>query len=69
MNEIDIYLSAKLLFDQYGAAAAVRASRLASAMLTRGDAKSAAMWLMIGQTLALILARHRARKPGGPTRH
>jgi hypothetical protein len=54
MDEIDIYRSAKLLIDQYGADAAVQAGKKAAAMKMRGDMQRWVIWKRIGQAIADI---------------
>lgn len=52
MDEIDIYRSARLLVDQYGADAAVQAAMRADAMIERGDMAGAAVWKRVVRAIA-----------------
>ena len=54
MDDRDVYRSAKLLIDQYGAAAPVQAAMRADAMLERGDLNSAAAWKRIATAIFAI---------------
>jgi hypothetical protein len=54
MNDRDIYRSAKLLVDQYGAAAPVQAALRADAMIERGDMEGAAVWKRIATAIFVI---------------
>jgi len=56
MDDIDIYRSAKLLIDQYGADAVVEAAMRADAMLERGDMEGAAVWKRVVRAIAEIQA-------------
>jgi len=54
MNEKDVYRSAKLLIDQYGADAPVHAAMRADVMLARGDMDGAAVWRRIATAILAI---------------
>ena len=56
MDERDIYRSAKLLVDQYGADAAGQAGARAEAMIARGDMEGAAAWRRIIRAIGEIEA-------------
>jgi len=52
MNNIEIYRSAKLYIDQYGADAAVQAAMRADALPERGDMEGASVWKRIVRAIA-----------------
>ena len=54
MDEIDIYRSAKLLIDQYGSDALVKAANRANEMQERGDIEGTAVWNRITRAVAEI---------------
>ena len=56
MDDIDIYRSAKLYIDQYGADASVRAAMTADAMLARGDLEGFNVWMRIGRAIEELQA-------------
>lgn len=47
MNNLDLYRTAKLFIDQYGADASVQAALRADAMMERGDLEGVAVWKRI----------------------
>ena len=63
MEEIDIYRSAKLLIDQYGSDALVKAANRANEMQEREDIEGTAMWNRITRAVAEIQSRD------GETKH
>jgi hypothetical protein len=63
MDGRDIYRSAKLLVDQFGADAAVEAAMHADAMLERGDMEGFAVWKRIVRAISEI------RAADGQTKH
>jgi hypothetical protein len=56
MDDTDIYRSAKLLIDQYGAHASVHAAMKADAMLARGDLDGFGVWMRIGRAIEKMQA-------------
>ena len=52
-QEIDIYRSAKLNIDQYGADAFMHAAMKADAMREHGDAEGFRVWMRIGRNQVL----------------
>ena len=63
MKDIDIYRSAKLYLDQYGADAPIMAGTRADQMLERGDLHGVAVWKRIVRAIEEILASE------GQTKH
>jgi len=51
-EEIDIYRSAELYIDQYGADASVQAAMKAGAMLERGDMEGASVWRRVARAIS-----------------
>lgn len=62
MNEIDVYRSAKLCIDQYGADASIHAAMKQDAMLERGDLDGVAVWRRIGRAIAELQATTESTK-------
>jgi hypothetical protein len=56
VSDLDVYRSAKLLIDQYGAEAPVQAAMRADAMIERGDMDGAAVWKRIATAIFAIRA-------------
>ena len=61
MPEIDLYRAAKLLIDQHGGDAGVRAAERADALLEEGDLDGASIWRAI---IKAIEELQRDRRPG-----
>ena len=57
--DIDIYRSAKILVDQHGDDAPIRAAQFADAMLDRGDMDGRAVWLRIMAAVEVLSKRRR----------
>ena len=57
MDDIDIYRSAKLLIDQYGSDALVKAANRANEMQERGDIEGTAVCNRITRAVAEIQSR------------
>ena len=56
MDRIDIYRSAKLYIDEYGADASVHAAKKADAMVERGDLEGYHVWMRIGRAIEKLQA-------------
>jgi hypothetical protein len=50
-NDLDIYRAAKLLIDQHGEDAAIRAAQRADALLEEGDMDGVLVWRRILETV------------------
>ncbi len=61
--DLDIWRSAKLLVDQHGADAPIRAAQRADELLAAGDMQGRAVWLRILSAVKELTAT----KPPGPT--
>ena len=59
----DIYRAAKLLIDQHGEDAALRAAQRADELLEDGDVDGSAVW---GRILAAVNELRRGRREGEP---
>jgi hypothetical protein len=59
--DLDIYRAAKLLLDQHGEEAAVRAAGRADLLLDEGDTDGAAIWRAIVRAIEEL---QRERRPG-----
>ena len=55
-SDIDIYRSAKILIDQHGDDAPIRAAQHVDAMLDRGDMDGRAVWLRTLEAVETLLA-------------
>jgi hypothetical protein len=64
ITDLDIYRSARVLFDQYGDGAPLRAGAKAERFSKAGDAEGAAVWLRILRATETLLAKDR---PPGAT--
>ena len=51
MDDLEIYRSAKLYIDQYGADASVHAAMKAETMMRAGDQQGYAVWMPIGRAI------------------
>jgi hypothetical protein len=61
ISDLDIYRAAKLLIDQHGQDAPVRAAERADQLLEEGDTEGAAIWRAI---MGAIQELQRAPRPG-----
>ena len=59
--DLDIYRAAKLLTDQHGEDASLRAAERADVLLKEGDVEGSAVWRAIGAAIAEL---QRERLPG-----
>ena len=59
--DLDIYRAAKLLVDQYGEGASLRAAQRADTLLAEGDLDGASIWRAIVQAIEEL---QRDRRPG-----
>ena len=66
ISDLDIYRSARLLIDQHGDEAPIRAAMQADAMLDKGDLDGQRVWLRILRAVKDLL---HARPSGGEPIH
>ena len=59
-SDLDVYRAAKLLIEQFGEEAAVRAADRADALLAEGDLDGALIWRAIGEAIEGL---QRGRRP------
>jgi hypothetical protein len=63
IHDPDIFRAAKLLIDQHGADAAIRAAQRADELLEAGDVDGAAVWRQILEAIGEL---QRGRREGEP---
>ncbi len=56
MDNIDIFQSARLYIDQYGADASIEAAKTSEALMKKDDEKGSAVWMQIGRAIEELQA-------------